>query len=173
MEQIHILTFRLDQQAFAFPIDSVFQIIDMVAILPLPQAESLLEGVINLHGRMVPIINLHRLVYDTPCPVGLHTPILLVKIEDQTTGLIVDEVLDVNSIPANQIAKPADFLPTGIRSIPILKGLTTAAKETVIVLELDHLLDVDQAKTLRHMLSLLQNFYKQTEAVASSEKIYE
>jgi purine-binding chemotaxis protein CheW len=169
MEQNHILIFRLDHQAFAFSIDSVFQIIDMVAILPLPKAEPTFEGVINLHGRMVPVINLHRLMVDTPHAFGLHTPILLVNIENQMTGLIVDEVLDVISLPANQIAKPADFLPTGIRSIPILKGLTTAAKETVIVLDLDHILDGDQAKALSQMITLLQNFYKQTEAVAENE----
>jgi purine-binding chemotaxis protein CheW len=169
MEQIHILIFRLDQQAYAFSIDAISQIIDMVAILPLPKAEPTFEGVINLHGRMVPIINLHRLLYDTPCPFGLHTPILLVNIENQMIGLIVDEVLDVNTLPANQIAKPADFLPTGIRSIPILKGLTTAAKETVILLDLDHILDVDQTKSLVKMITVLQNFYKQAEAVADHE----
>jgi purine-binding chemotaxis protein CheW len=169
MEQNHILIFRLDQQVFAFSIDSVFQIIDMVAIMPLPKAEPTFEGVINLHGRMVPIINLHRLIYDKPCPFGLHTPILLVKIENQMIGLIVDEVLDVNSIPSNRIAKPADFLPAGIRSIPILKGLTTAGKETVILLDLDHILEVEQAKALSQMVTILQNFCKQSEAAAENE----
>lgn len=169
MEQTHLLIFRLDQQAFAFSIDSVFQIIDMVAILPLPKTDPLIEGVINLHGRIVPIINLHRLLYGTRCPFELHTPILLVKIENQMTGLIVDEVLNVNSILANQIAKPADFLPAGIQSIPILKGLTTVAKEIVILLELDHLLDVDQAKALSQMIAIYRNFYKQTETVVGNE----
>ncbi len=160
MDQVHILIFRLDQQAFAFSIDAVTQIIDMVAILPLPKADPTFEGVINLHGRMLPVINLRRILYDTPCPCGLHTPILLVKIDGQMTGLIVDEVLDVAGLPSKQIATPADFLPPGIRSIPILKGLASAAKETVILLEPDHLLDRDQGKALSEMIELLQNFYR-------------
>ena len=143
----------------------------MVAILPLPKSDPYFEGVINLHGRMVPIINLHRLLYDTPFSCGLHTPILLVKIENQMTGLIVDEVLDVTTKPANQIAKPADFLPAGIRSIPILKGLTTAAKETVIMLDLDHLFDVDQGKALSQMVALLQNFYQQAPQALEAEAV--
>jgi purine-binding chemotaxis protein CheW len=169
MEQVHLLTFRLDQQAYAFSIDEVFQIIDMVAILPIPKAEPFFEGVINLHGRMIPVINLHRFMADSSGAIGLHTPILLVRLEDQITGLIVDEVLDVHSMPANQVERPADFLPAGIRSIPILKGLTTAGKKTVIVLDLNHLLDVDQARALGQMTTLLQNFYKPAEAAAGDE----
>jgi len=161
MEQIHMLIFRLDQQAFAFSIDSIYQVIDMVTLLPLPKADPLVEGVLNFHGRMVPIIDMHRLLYNTACPFGLHTPILLVKIGDQMTGLIVDEVLDVNSVAANQIAKPADFLPTGIRSIPILRGLTTAAKKTVLLLELDHIFDIGQGQALSQMAAALQEFYNQ------------
>lgn len=169
MEQVHILTFRLDQQTYAFPIAEVFQIIDMVAILPIPQAEPFFEGVINLHGRMVPVINLHRFMSEASEPIGLHTPILLVKLDEQITGLIVDEVLDVHSIPTNQVARPVDFLPAGIRSTPILKGLTTLDHKAIIVLDLNHLFDMDQAKSLSQIASLYQSFYKQAEEVAGHE----
>ncbi len=159
MEQIHLVIFRLEQQTFAFSIESIQQIIDMVTILPLPKADPLIEGVINYHGKMVPIIDLRRLFTEQIISLfRLHTPILLVTIEKQTIGLVVDEVLDINGISADQIADVNDFLPTGVPSIPSLRGLVSVAGETVMLLDLNHVLDPDQGKALSQIAAAVQEW---------------
>jgi chemotaxis signal transduction protein len=62
MEPIHIVIFRLFQQILALPIEPIFEIVEMVTILPLPKPEAPIEGVINVHGKMVPVVDLHRLL---------------------------------------------------------------------------------------------------------------
>ncbi len=148
MEQMHLVVFRLAQQTFAFSIESVNQIIDMVAIMPLPKADPLIEGAINYHGKMIPTIDMRRLFLNQRHPCGLHTPILLVTIEKQMIGLIVDEVCDVNSVPTGQITKTADFLPNRVPSIPSLRGLTSVAGETVMLLDLNHIFDAGLGQAL-------------------------
>jgi purine-binding chemotaxis protein CheW len=159
LEQIHLVIFRLAKQAFALPIEAVYQIVEMVSIRPVPRVNPIVEGVINVHGRMVPVIDLHRLLYSSSTPRGLHTPIILTHIKNQMTGLIVDEVLNVSSVFQNEIARPSDFLPIDVESIPIIRGLTNAAQETVILLELNHLFEFGQSQSLSQVSETLSEFH--------------
>lgn len=155
MQQIHLIIFRLEKQAFALPIEAVYQIVEMVSIRPVPRVNPVVEGVINVHGRMVPVIDLRRLLYNSPTPRELHTPIILTYIKNQMTGLIVDEVLNVSSVFQNEISKPSDFLPIDVESIPILRGLAHTSQETVILLELDYLFKFGQGQALSQVSETL------------------
>ena len=55
-----LVTFRLDSQTYALPIEPLVQIIEMVTITPIPQINSSVEGMINLRGTAVPVVNLGR-----------------------------------------------------------------------------------------------------------------
>jgi purine-binding chemotaxis protein CheW len=158
MEQIHLVIFRLAKQAFALPIEMVYQIIEMVSIRPVPKINPIVEGVISVHGRVVPVIDLHRLLYNSSTPRGLHTPIILTHIKNQMTGLIVDEVLNVSSVFQNEVAKPSDFLPMDVESIPIIRGLTNVSQETIILLELNYLFEFGQSQALSQVSETLNEF---------------
>jgi chemotaxis signal transduction protein len=60
------------------------------------------------------------------------------------TGLIVSEVLNVNAVPTEQIAKPYDFFPAVLDSVPILQGIVKTGEGTAMLLDLDHLFDAGQ-----------------------------
>ena len=155
-EKIQLVTFRLYRQILAIPIEPLFQIIEMVTILPLPKAESPVEGVINVRGKMTPVLDLRRLLHLAVSPYGLHTPILLVNLKNQMTGLIVDEVINVHAVAVNEIAKPADFLPQQLGEITALKGIVQIAEGAAMLLDLDHLLDPGQELALAHAFEVLE-----------------
>jgi purine-binding chemotaxis protein CheW len=155
-EMIQLVTFRLFRQILAISIEPLFQIIEMVTIVPLPKAESPVEGVINVRGKMTPVLDMRRLLHLPVSPYGLHTPILLVKLKNQMTGLIVDEVINVNAFPANQIAKPADFLPAQLGELTALQGIVQIAEGAAMLLDLDHLLDPGQELALIHAFEALE-----------------
>jgi purine-binding chemotaxis protein CheW len=155
-EMIQLVTLRLYRQILAIPIESLFQIIEMVTILPLPKAEPPVEGVINVRGKMTPVLDLRRLLRLPVMPYGLHTPILLVSLQNQMTGLIVDEVINVHAVPAQQIAKPSDFLPAHLGELPALKGIAQIAEGAAMLLDLDHLLDPGQELALSHAFEALE-----------------
>ena len=143
-----LVTFRLGRQIFALPIEPIVQIIPIVTITPLPHADPRVAGVINVHGALVPIINLHTLL-NLPRPIlQLHTPIVLVHCHTHTIGLIVDSVLEVFTPTAKDFTRPKEILPDELVEAPILAGMVNHTSGTVFVLDIDHILLPNQAEAL-------------------------
>jgi purine-binding chemotaxis protein CheW len=156
-DELHLVIFRLSQQNFALPISSIFQIIEMVTIIPVPKADPLIEGVINVRGKMVPVVNMRHLMNFKVLPFTQHTPIILVNLDGQMSGLVVDDVINVSNIHTSQISKPTDFLPDGLGSIPILQGMTNTPQGIVMLLDTQHLFDPGQGEALRQAVKALEN----------------
>jgi purine-binding chemotaxis protein CheW len=144
----NLVTFRLHEQTYALPIEPIVQIIEMVTTTPIPQVSHSVEGVINVRGATVPIVDLRRHLGLPGSTPQLHTPILLVQTDEWAVGLIVDEVTDVLNVPIEQIARPADILPEGLGEAPVLRGLAHTDNGTILLLNLEHLFLPDQAQAL-------------------------
>lgn len=153
--QQDMVAFRLGKQTYALPIESVVRIIEMVTIMPIPRVVPSVEGVINVRGTAVPVVNLRRHLGLPEVPLQLDTHIVLAKICSRTVGLIVDEVLDVLNVPAAQIVSPHDLLPEGLNEVPLLRGLTHASAGLVLLLDLEHLFRVQQVSALAEAIEVL------------------
>ena len=71
----------------------------MVAIAPVPEAPSWLPGVINLRGKVIPVIDLRVRLGLASKPVGINTPIIVAEHEGQMVGLIADSVTELLTVP--------------------------------------------------------------------------
>ena len=154
--QQNVVAFRLEKQTYALPIEPVAQIIEMVAIPPIPQLDTVIEGVINVHGEAVAVVKLRRHFGLSDAPLQLNTPILLTRIGKQTIGLIVDEVTDVFNLPTDQIVQLGEILPEELGNAPIFRGLTYMADDAVLMLDPDQIFRPDQLEILAKAASLLQ-----------------
>ncbi|MFN2270074.1 MAG: chemotaxis protein CheW [Anaerolineae bacterium] len=152
----NVVAFRLGQQAYALPIEPIAQIIDMVAITPVPQLSEVVEGVINVHGEAVAVVKLRRHFDLEDAPLQLNTPILLTRISGQTIGLIVDEVIDVLNLPKDRIVQLGEILPKELGDAPIFRGLTYVADDATLMLDPDQLFRPDQLEALAQAVELLQ-----------------
>ncbi len=157
----NLVTFRLDRQTYALPIEPIVQIIEMVTITPIPQVNHSVEGVINVRGAPIPVVNLRRhlglpeaKLHESKPPYGLHTPIILVQVGERTVGLIVDQVAEVLDVSASQITCPADLLPEGLSDAPLLQGLMQAPGGAVLLLDLAALFGPGQAKLAQVLAAL-------------------
>ena len=130
-----LLIFQLAGQAFALSIDHVSQIIPMLKLTPLPQSSERIAGVFNLHGKIVPVISFRRLLGLPDREAELYTPILLTRLGDQQVGWIVDEVMDVISLPALSIRPPGEILPEGLPYAQVMSGLIYQQERPVILLD--------------------------------------
>ncbi|HET89206.1 MAG TPA: chemotaxis protein CheW [Chloroflexi bacterium] len=150
-----LVAFRLGKQMYALPSLPIIKIIEMVTITPIPQVNQVVEGVINLHGQAVPVINL-RLLFGLPrLPFQLRTPIIIVQVKGQRLGLIVDEVIDVLTLSKQQISRVAEIMPEGMKDVPVLRGLAHIQNELVLLLDLDHLLAPGRMQELAQVVSSL------------------
>ena len=150
-----LVTFRLAEQMYALPIEPVVRIVEMVTITSIPHVGSSVEGVINVRGEPIPVINLRRHFGLSEVPLGLRTPIVLVESGKQTFGLIVDEVTDVLGLSRDDISRVADLLPEGIAESPILSGIAHVEHETVLLLDVEHLLVPTHVQALFQAMAAL------------------
>lgn len=108
------LTFNLNRESYAIPVSKVREIVRFTSITPVPRMPDYIRGVINLRGRIIPVVDL-RIRYACPDTRDTeHTCIIVAHIRTQaghTTpmGLIVDAVDEVTSIGAADIEPPPDF----------------------------------------------------------------
>ncbi len=156
-DQQGMMAFRLANQTYALPIKPIVRIIEMVTITPIPQLSSVVEGVINMHGVAVPVINLRRHFGLPDVAWGLRTPIILVQISEQTFGLIVDEVIDVLNISMDRVSRVADILPDVMSEEPIIRGVAHIEDETVLLLDVEYLLSPTHMHVLLQAMMALPN----------------
>ncbi len=130
-----VLVFYLDEQAYGLSIECVVQIIPMLKLAQVPQVEPVIEGVANIHGKIVPVLSARRILGLAAVPHRLYTPIILTETYGRTIGLIVDEVEDVIRLAAGQFVAPASILPEGVDSGGVLEGVVYHENKAIIVLD--------------------------------------
>ena len=96
---VRAVAFFLGGQRYALPIERVNEIQQIVAFSDTPRDGSAVVGMVNLRGRVIPAVDMRRLVGLPEEPYTLETPMIIVVAEGQTIALIVDEVQDVLELP--------------------------------------------------------------------------
>jgi purine-binding chemotaxis protein CheW len=143
-----VLTFRLERQVYAIHIAPIVQLIEMVAIIPLPQMHNGIEGIINVRGVMTPVVSLRHYMGLRTQPWTLHTPIILMRLSvGRMIGLIVDEVLEVIAL-RDVPAPPSTFLPDGLRVSQMVLGVAYQNGRTILVLDHEALFTTAQTHAL-------------------------
>ena len=105
-----VLRFRIPEMELCVPLACVDKVFSLMALQTVPQGPAYLRGLMNLHGDSIPVIELAaRLGLSTGEPYTLDTPILLCGYGGLRAGLIIDEVLGVESVPAGALQMGAQF----------------------------------------------------------------
>ncbi|MCG8566487.1 MAG: chemotaxis protein CheW [Desulfobacterales bacterium] len=137
------LTFSLEKEEYGIGILKVKEIIGMMPITPVPRTPEFVKGVINLRGKVIPIIDLRMKFNMPPQDYDERTCIIVVEIESTTgvlpIGIVVDAVSEVLSIKARQIEAPPTF-GTRLNSEYIL-GMAQVEGEVKILLNIDDVLN--------------------------------
>lgn len=141
-----IVVFKLAEQTYGVDIGTVAEIIRMESITRVPRAPEFVEGVINLRGRIIPVIDLRKRF---GLPEGERTRqsrIIIVEIGGMTIGMIVDAVLEVLRIPAETI-EPPPAVVDGV-DIAYLRGIALWEERMIILLNLQKILYENEREAL-------------------------
>ena len=109
------LTFSVGQEIFGIEIRAVKEIIGMQPISTLPEVPEYIRGIINLRGRIIPVIDMRLKLKKEAADYTDRTCIIVIEIEQISVGLIVDQVAEVLGIDEKSISPPPE-LGTGISS---------------------------------------------------------
>ena len=97
------IVFKLDEQHYGLNIQYIQIIEKMTSIMIVPQGPPSVEGVMNLRGEIIPVVNLRKQFEMEEKPHGDKTRIIIVKNDEGMVGLIVDQVKEVVTITNDQI----------------------------------------------------------------------
>lgn len=140
------LTFMLDHEEYGVEILKVREIIGMLDITKVPQTPDFVEGVINLRGRVIPVIDLRSKFGIERSEYNDQTCVIVVDV-GMLTGIIVDTVQEVHDIPANNIEPPPQ-LGASVDTSFIL-GMGKVQDDVKILLDVDKVLTAEDLVALQ------------------------
>ncbi|MEM1069126.1 MAG: chemotaxis protein CheW [Planctomycetota bacterium] len=134
--------FQVDGQSYAFPIEKVQEIVILDDATKTPQVARCVEGVSNLRGSIIPIINLRKLLELPTKPTDAETRTIVVNVGERTVGCTVDAVSQVIRIAEDTIQPVPEALSAdGNRDIA---GFAKQNDQLVILLDVEQLLSPDR-----------------------------
>ena len=142
---INLATFRLGHNEYAIDIMQAKEIIKMEKITLIPNAPDYVEGVINLRGNIIPIVDLKKRFNLEENDGEKNTGIIIVKIDDVDMGIIIDAISKVVSIATSNIQPPPPML-SGIGQ-KYIKGVAKLEDKLLVVLDLEKLIVGDDDET--------------------------
>lgn len=133
---LQFIAYELAGENYAMKISDVYEIIRIQQITPVHNSKTFLEGVINLRGKVIPVVNLHKRFRLKDYVISKATRIVVVKSRDEMLGVIVDKV--------NQVIKFTDIQPppemtSGINA-EYCEGLGIGEHGVVSLLKIDAVL---------------------------------
>ncbi|QGT98737.1 Positive regulator of CheA protein activity (CheW) [Candidatus Syntrophocurvum alkaliphilum] len=154
--QLVVFTLKTDDMVceYGVPITKVQEIIPMMTPTRLPQVPDFVEGVVNLRGKIVPIIDLKKRFNIGATEITNDTRSVVVEVDGQTVGIIVDEVSEVLLLSDENIEPPPAVV--GGITAEYLTGVGKLQQRLLILLDMDKILS-DTEKANLATVSELEN----------------
>jgi purine-binding chemotaxis protein CheW len=141
-ESKQLVSFRVGDEEFALEIQRVQEIIRNQRVTRVPNSPSFVEGVINLRGKVIPVIALRKRFGVDHKPQEQDTRIVVLEVKDIVVGIIVDSVPEVLRVPANVIVEP----PRIVKSRrDYVAGVAKLTNRLLILLDVDRVLAGNEA----------------------------
>jgi len=145
-KELQVVGFRIGDETFGVRIGSVREIVRVPEITTVPNAQDTIEGVINLRGKIIPVIDLRKRFGQTKIVTDKRNRILVVELDGKLVGLIVNSASEVLKIPPSEIEPPgsvfADNESSYVTGVGKLKG------RLIILLDISKLLHRPEFKKL-------------------------
>lgn len=104
------MTFKAGNEHYALKIQYVYEIISYQAITAIPDTEDYIKGLINLRGKILPVIDVRLRFNQAPFAYNDRTCIIVIKVKDTMIGLVVEEIAEVVEISAENILPPPTIM---------------------------------------------------------------
>jgi purine-binding chemotaxis protein CheW len=148
---MQLVGFMLGEELIGVDILTIQEIIRQTSITPIPNAPDFIEGVINLRGNIIPVIDLRkRLNLTQNVKSDSHNWIIILTVEGRLTGFVVDRVTKVLHVPEESVKPAPDIVVAGLKS-QYVRGVCKLDQRLLILLNFNRILMVDEIKKLKAM----------------------
>jgi len=145
-KDIQIVGFRIGRETFGLPIAMVREIVRVPEITSVPNAPDYIEGVINLRGRIIPVVDLRKRFGEKVIESSKRNRIVVVELENRAIGLIVNSASEVIRIPPSDIEAPHSVFQEG--ELNYITGVGKFRGRLVMMLDLSKILQRGELRRL-------------------------
>jgi purine-binding chemotaxis protein CheW len=148
-KELHIVGFRVGRETFGVPIGLVHEIVRVPDITAVPDSPGYVEGVINLRGKIVSVVDLRKRFGEKEIKAHKKNRILVTEVEGKMVGLIVDAASEVLKIPDTEIELPPSVFEEG--ELNYVTGVGKLHGRLVILIDLSKILQKGELRGLGEM----------------------
>jgi purine-binding chemotaxis protein CheW len=150
-KDLHVVGFSIGSETFGVPISLVHEIVRVPEITSVPEAADCVEGVINLRGKIVPVVDLRKRFGETQITSNKKNRVLVAEVEGKLVGLMVDAASEVLKIPPSEIEDPPNLFEEG--DSRYITGVGKLGNRLIILVDLTKVLRERELKRLQQVQS--------------------
>ena len=141
MNQVHqLVVFTLDEQRYAVPLSAVERIVRLVEITPVPHTPEIVLGVINVQGRILPVVNIRRRFCLPARELHLSDHLLIARTSKRTVALVVDAVSEVVTLSDQEVVTGEMILA----HLDYVTGVVKRPDGLILIHDLDEFLSLEE-----------------------------
>jgi len=140
---LHV-AFTLDEGHYALDLNAVERIIQTVEVTLLPEAPDIVLGVINIHGKIIPVVNIRRRFHLPEKDIEPTNRLIIAHTLKRTVALVVDVVLGVIETPEDRVVKADTVLP----GMDYVQGVVKMEDGMILIHDLNKFLSLEEEQTL-------------------------
>jgi purine-binding chemotaxis protein CheW len=145
-KDVQVVGLRIGRETYGIPIALVREIVRVPVITAVPNAQEYVEGVINLRGKIVSVMDLRKRFGESNVENSKKNRIVVVEIDSRTVGLIVNSASEVLKIPPSEIEPPSSVFLDG--EIDYVTGVGKLGERLIILLDLTRVLRSGELRRL-------------------------
>jgi purine-binding chemotaxis protein CheW len=138
-EMVSLVTFRLDSEWYGVPILTTLEVLRIDKITYLPSAPSFIAGIINVRGNILSITDLKNIFGLSPSALSDKTRVVVIHKDDIETGLLIDEITEILTVPLSKIEPPLATIPASL--VEYFKGAYKSPDRLIAILNVEKLLE--------------------------------
>ncbi len=145
-KHIQMVVFSIGKELYGVGIDAVHEIVKVPDITEVPDAPAFLEGVINLRGKIIPVVDLRKRMRLDSKEKTKTSRVLITENEGRLVGLLVDAVSEVLKIQPESVEAPPEMISS--IGVQYITGVAKVQGRLIILLDLKRVLSVDDMSTI-------------------------
>lgn len=146
-KNIQIVVFGIGKEFYGVSIEAVHEIVRVPDITAVPDAPEFLEGVINLRGRIIPVVDLRKRLRLERVDRTKASRVLITENDGRMVGILVDFVAEVRKLAEESVEPPPEMIASV--GIEYITGVAKADERLIIFLDMKRILSTEDAKKLR------------------------
>lgn len=145
---VQIVIFALDEQRYGIPLNVVERVVRMVEITRLPAAPGFIHGVINVQGKILPVLDLRNRFGLPERPVELSDQLIIIRCSKRSFALMTDSACEVRECSVQMLTETAEIIP----DLPFLTGVAKLPDGLILLQDPEMLITPDETEAIDELI---------------------